>query len=103
MTRVEKYRRYREEIANMKFESSSSKKTVSESVGKIRDINETSTLDYMEVLNAFEIYDTEGKETKKHHKFHIRKNQIIYCVIAFIVIVILILLIVLKGIDLWKK
>ena len=86
MTRVEKFRRYREEIANMKFETSSNKKVMSEQIGRMCDDNESSKLNFEQVLNIFDSYDPDAKNTQKRHHIKLRKSQIIYWSIASAVI-----------------
>lgn len=100
MTRVEKYRTYREEIANMKFQSSSSKKTVSEKVGSLRNIYSGSKLQYEEVLNAYEVYDSDAKDVKKRRIIKLRKTQIIYLVIACSVVLGLLIGVIISGVNL---
>ena len=86
MTRVEKFRRYREEIANMKFESSSSKKVMSEEIGRMCDNNESSKLNFEQVLDIFDTYDPDAKNTKRRRHIKLRKSQVIYWPVAAIVI-----------------
>lgn len=86
MTRVEKFRRYREEIANMKFETSSNKKVMSEQIGRMCGDNKNSKLNYEQVLDIFDSYDPDAKNTKNRHHIRLRKSQIIYWSIASVVI-----------------
>lgn len=97
MTRVEKYRSYREEIANMKIENFSSKKAVSEKIERICNNNESSKLNYEEVLNAFDVYDTDGEPVKRKRKIRLRKSQIIYIAVATIVVAALLVGVILTG------
>ena len=87
MTRVEKFRRYREEIANMKFESSSNKKTLSERIERMCEDNDSQKLDYEQVLDVFDTYDPDAKNVKKRIHIKLRKSQIIYWSIASAVII----------------
>ncbi|MBQ0009353.1 MAG: hypothetical protein KBS97_03675 [Firmicutes bacterium] len=87
MTRVEKYRRYREEIANMKFETSSSKKTMSQQIGRMVGNSDSSKLNYEQVLDIFDSYDPDAKNTKKRHHIKLRKSQIIYWSVASVIII----------------
>ena len=100
MTRVEKYRRYREEIANMKFESSSSRKTISEKIERIRGGNESSKLNYEQVLNVFGTYDSDAKINKTRH-FRLKKSQVIYWSIASVVILGLLIAIIVVACNMW--
>lgn len=100
MTRVEKFRRYREEIANMKFETSSNKKTMSEEIGRMVGNREGSKLNYEQVLDIFDSYDPDAKNTKKRHHIKIRKNQIIYWSVASVVIIGLIIGIIVIAVNL---
>ena len=100
MTRVEKFRRYREEIANMKFESSSSKKTLSETIERMCVDNDSSKLKYEQVLDVFDTYDPDAKNTIKKHHIKLRKNQIIYWSIASVVILALLIAIIVVGSNL---
>lgn len=86
MTRVEKFRRYREEIANMKFESSSSKKTLSQTIERMCEDNDSPKLKYEQVLNVFDTYDPDAKDTKKRFHIKLRKSQVIYWSIASVII-----------------
>lgn len=100
MTRVEKYRRYREEIANMKFESASSKKTMSIKIGRMCDNNDSSKLNYEQVINLFDTYDPDAKNTAKRRNFRLRKSQIIYWSIASVVILGLLIGIIVTAVNL---
>ena len=100
MTRVEKYRRYREEIANMKFESSSSKKTMSIKIGRMCDNNDSSKLNYEQVLNLFDTYDPDAKNTAKRHHIKLRKSQVIYWSIASVIILGLLIGIIITAVNL---
>lgn len=100
MTRVEKYRTYREEIANMKIESFSSKKVVSQRIERICNDNESSKLGYDEVLKVFDVYDSDAKKVKKHINLRLKKSQIIYLLVATIVIVGLLIGVIVTGLKL---
>ena len=100
MTRVEKFHRYREEIANMKFETQSNKKTISEKIDRMCSNSDTSMLNYEQVLNVFDSYDPDAKNNKKRHHIKLRKNQIIYWSIASAVIIGLLVGIIVVGIKL---
>ena len=100
MTRVEKFRRYREEIANMKFETSSTKKTLSEKIERMCTVNDSQKLEYEQVLTAFGTYDPDAKDTKRKHHFRLRKNQIIYYSVAGVVILALLIAIIVVACNL---
>lgn len=101
MTRVEKYHRYREEISNMKVENFSTKKEVSSQIEK--DDYHTKVISYDKVMDIFDIYDTDATNKKHKRLFHLRKDQIIYCLIATIIILIILIPMIFIGIDLWGK
>lgn len=101
MTRVEKYRRYRQEIANMKFEDSSSKqKLVNDEIRK-DSLYDNKLVGYESVMNVYDSYDTNGKNQKHKHSFRIRKDQVRYCLIAASVLTVLLVGIILVGIKIW--
>lgn len=87
MTRVEKFHRYREEIAHMKFESVSNKKTISQEIERLCDDNDSSKLGYEQVINVLDSYDPDGETPKHHRVIKFRKRQIVYWSVAAIVIV----------------
>lgn len=99
MTRVEKYSRYRKDIANMKVESFSSKKEATEMI-------ENSTgnkVGYEEVIDIHNLYNSGELKVTKKHSINLRKDQIIYCVVAILCIAIILIGIIFVGIDLWGK
>lgn len=100
MTRVEKFRRYREEIANMKFENSSTKKTLSETIERMCVDNDSQKLKYEQVLDVFDTYDPDAKNTKKKHHLRLRKSQIIYYSVASVVILALVIAIIVVACNL---
>lgn len=100
MTRVEKFRRYREEIANMKFESSSNKKTLSETIERMCVDNDSQKLNYEQVLDVFDTYDPDAKDTKRKHHIKLRKSQIIYYLVAGAVILALVISIIVVACNL---
>lgn len=100
MTRVEKYRRYREEIANMKFENSSTRKTLSETIERMCVDNDSQKLKYEQVLDVFDSYDPDAKSTKRKHHFTLRKSQITYYSIAGAVILALVIAIIVVASNL---
>lgn len=97
MTRVEKYRRYREDIANMKVETFSSKKKVVDKIEK----GEGKKVGYENVMDIHDIYDNGHNQPKKRRTIRIKKYQIIYCSIAILIIAIILFALILVGINLW--
>lgn len=81
MTRVEKFHRYREEIANMKVENFTEKKITSDQVEMMIDSKGSKNLDCDEIYTA---YNLDGKKTK--FSLNLRISQLIYFVIACVVI-----------------
>lgn len=81
MTRVEKFHRYREEIANMKVENNSSKKITSDQIESIIDKNGSKKLNYDEIITAYNIEKSSLKVG-----LNIRLTQILYWLLACIII-----------------
>lgn len=88
MTRVEKFRRYREEIANMKVEDFSEKKLTAKKVSKIR---ESKSLTYHDIADVYQL------DESKHSSlgFRLSKDQILYLVVAFATITLLVVFLIL--------
>ena len=86
MTRVEKFHRYREEIANMKIEDNSSKSLASKQVQNMRKNSEK--INYDEVINAYGIKN----EKSLRIGLKIRLDQVLYVALALIVIATLVAL-----------
>lgn len=99
MTRVEKYSRYRKDIANMKVESFSSKKEATEKI----ENSLNNKVGYEEVIGILRIYNNGEEHVNKKHSIHLRKDQIIYCIVAILCIAIILMGLILVGIDLWGK
>lgn len=98
MTRVEKYRRYREQISNMKFEVFTKKSNAAKQIERIHDSNRGNKLGYEEVMEIQKVYDTDAK-THKKHVFKFRKQQFFYCLIAFLVIAIILIALIKTGFE----
>ena len=64
MTRVEKFHAYREEIANMKVEETSIKKTAASKINEITNSKASSRLAYDEVMSAYDLYNSDTKKEK---------------------------------------
>ena len=88
MTRVEKFRHYREEIANMKVEDFSEKKLTANKVSKL---SESKPLTYADVMDALNVQTSK----KNSFGFRLNANQIIYGVVAIATISLLIVLLIL--------
>lgn len=101
MTRVEKYRRYREEISNMKFESFTQKKEASEQVEKKHKSDFGSKLNYEEVMEIHEVYEENEEKSKKIKLIPFTKYEIIYSVIAILLFVIILLALIFTGKKIW--
>lgn len=99
MTRVEKYRRYREEIANMKVEKFSSKHEASKKIG---DVSSNSKVGYEDVMIVHNLYDENIEITPKKHHLHLRLDQILYVLIAFLIIAIILIGIIFTGMKIWR-
>ena len=104
MTRVEKYRRYRQEISNMKFETFTQKREASETIDKLHDKRLGNKLNYEQVMAVNEVFDEgEAIKLKKRRSINLTKYEIFYCLIAFVVIALLVAGLIISGIKLWGK
>ena len=103
MTRVEKYRRYRQEISNMKFETFSEKREIAEQVEKVSDTSVGSKLNYEQVIAVNETFDKGEVKFKKRRLINLTKYEIFYYLIAFGIIAILVIGLVISGTILWRK
>jgi len=103
MTRVEKYRRYRNEISNMKFETFTQKREASDTIDKLHDKRLGNKLNYEQVMIVNEVFD-EGEVTKfkKRRLINLTKYELLYFLIAIIIILLLTLGLVISGIKLWR-
>ena len=98
MTRVEKYAEYRKEIENS-FRDKTTKEVSSKRVEKmIKENRMTSNkINYDDVLEAYDIYDTGVQEEKRKSK--ISKKQIIFVMIYSVIIIALIASLIIVGIQ----
>lgn len=103
MTRVEKYRKYRREIANMKVDSFSSKKEALEQVEKIRETKSSSVYDYDDLMEVHEIYGKDVENIKSRKRIRVTKYQVCYLLIAIFIIAIIMIATILVGIKVWGK
>ena len=102
MTRVEKYRRYRQEISNMKFETFSPKREVANEINKLSGNRQTNRLNYEDVMIVNESFNEGELKFKKRRLINLTKYEIFYFLIAFIIISLLVLGLILSGIKLWR-
>lgn len=101
MTRVEKYRRYREEISNMKFETFTQKKEAYEEVEKMHNFENGNKLNLDEILEVHEVFDGAEKKHKKTKLIPITKFEIIYSSVAILIIAIILIALILTGKKIW--
>lgn len=102
MTRVEKYRRYRNEISNMKFDTFSEKKEVAKEVGKVHSDAYSSKLNYEQVMLVQEAIGEEQVNFKRKKFIGLTKYEIFYFVISIVLVIILLVLVILTGIKVWR-
>ena len=102
MTRIEKYRSYREEISNMKFETFTKKSEASETIEKLHSSKLGNKLNYEQVMKANEVFDQGEVVFKKRRLINLTKYEIFYYLIATIVIVALVVGLIITGIKLWR-
>ena len=103
MTRTEKYRQYREEISNMKFECFTQKREASDTIEKLHDKRLGTRLNLEQVLIANEVFDEGEVKFKKRRLINLTKYEIFYFLIAALVIVALVIGLIVTGINLWGK
>ena len=102
MTRVEKYRRYRQEISNMKFETFSEKREVAEQVDKIHNPRTGNKLNYEEVMDINDAFNKGEVKFKKRRLINLTKYEIFYYLIAFGIIAIFVVGLIVTGILTWR-
>ena len=103
MTRVEKYRRYRQEILNMKFETFSEKQEVAEQVDKLHNPELGNKMNYTDVMTVSESFDKGKMKFKKRRLINLTKYEIFYYLIAFGIIAILVVGLIITGILTWRR
>ena len=101
MTRTEKYRRYRNEILNMKFETFTVKREASETLDKLHDNRLGNKLNYEQVMTANEVFNEGDVKFKKRRCINLTKYEIFYYLIAALVIAGLVAGLIISGIKLW--
>lgn len=102
MTRVEKYRRYRNEISNMKFETFSQKQELAEQLDKVHDNRFGNKLNYEQVMAVNDSFDKGETKFKKRRLINLTKYEIFYFLIAAIIIMLLVVGLVITGIKTWR-
>lgn len=100
MTRVEKYRTYRKEISNMKFETFSQKKLAAEQLEELHNENLGSKLNYEQVMVVHDVFNDGEEKHKKRRLINLTKYEILYYLIAFCIFVIILVALILTGIKL---
>ena len=103
MTRTEKYRQYREEISNMKFECFTQKREASDTIEKLHDKRLGTRLNLEQVLIANEVFDEGEVKFKKRRLINLTKYEIFYYLIAFGIIAILVVALIITGTLTWRK
>ena len=103
MTRTEKYRQYREEISNMKFESFTQKREISDTIEKLHDKRLGTRLALEDVIDASRSFDEGEVKFKKRRRINLTKYEIFYFLIATFVIVGLVIGLIVTGLNLWGK
>ena len=103
MTRVEKYRRYRNEISNMKFEKFSTTKEAAKEIEKIQGYRSSNKLNYEQVMIIHELFENEEKEVnfKRKKYFGLTKYEIFYYSLGLALALIFIVSLILVGIKMW--
>ena len=102
MTRTEKYRAYRNEISNMKFDTFSPKKEVAKKVTNVRSEAYGSKLNYEDVMLVQESLEHEEVNFKRKKLIGLTKYEIFYFLIFIFFVIILTILLVVTGIKLWR-
>ena len=90
MTRVEKYRQYREEISNMKFEDFSQKREASKQVEELYGNRVDEKLNFEDIMVVHEVFDKTELKTKNKRLINLTKYEIFYYLIAIIFVVVII-------------
>ena len=90
MTRVEKYRRYREEISNMKFENFSVKREASHRVENLYGNRKEDKLNFEDIMVVQEVFEKGQIPEKNKRLINLTKYEIFYYLIAIIFVVIII-------------
>jgi len=102
MTRTEKYRQYRNEIANMKFDTFSPKKEVSKEVDKVHSDAYGSKLNYEQVMLVQETINGEEVNFKRKKLIGLTKYEIFYFLIFIFFVILLTVLLIISGTKLWR-
>lgn len=102
MTRTEKYRQYRNEISNMKFDTFSPKKEVAKEVGKVHSETYGSKLQYEDVMLVQEYLGHDEVNFKRKKLIGLTKYEIFYFLIFFIFVIILLVFVIITGLKLGR-
>ena len=102
MTRTEKYRAYRNEISNMKFDTFSPKKEVAKKVTNVHSESYGSKIKYEDVMLVQESLGHEEVNFKRKKLIGLTKYEIFYFLIFIVFVIILTTLVILTGIKLWR-
>ena len=102
MTRTEKYRAYRNEISNMKFDTHSSKDEVSKEVDKVHSGFYGSKLNYDEVMLIQETMNGEEVNFRRKKYLGLTKFEIFYLSTFLLLVIILTVSLILVGVKLWR-
>ena len=103
MTRTEKYRQYREEISNMKFETFTQKREASDAIEKLNGKRNSKKLNYEEVMEANEVFNEGEVQLKKRRIIKLTKYEIFYYLIACSLILLLVIGLIISGVSVWGK
>ena len=102
MTRTEKYRQYRNEIANMKFDSFSEKEQTAKEIEKVQYSGSGRKLNYEQVMVVHELMDDGEVNFKRKKYIGLTKYEIFYFLIATLFVIILVVSLILVGTKLWR-
>ena len=101
MTRVEKYRRYREEISNMKFETFTLKKEACEQVERIQKTQSGNRLNFEDVMEIHQVFEENPTKHKKNRLIPITKFELFYSLIAISLFTLTLLALIFTGMKIW--
>jgi len=102
MTRTEKYRQYRNEISNMKFDTFSPKKEVAKKVTNVHSEAYGSKIKYEDLMLVQESLGSEEVNFKRKKLIGLTKYEIFYFLIFLLFVIILGVFVILTGIKLWR-
>ena len=102
MTRTEKYRQYREEIKNMKFETITQKGEVAKQIGQIARTHDSSKLNYEQIMIIQDEFNEDKVNFKRKKLIGLTKYEIFYYSIACTIILALVVSIIFVGLKMWR-